>query len=275
MPLVSAYVGADTVASALAVGLDTPGPPRLLLDIGTNGEMALAYKGKILACSTAAGPALEGGGIKYGMRAGPGAVSDVTMIDDVELFVIGSQTAKGLCGSGLLDAVAQLLGHGLITKTGRFKEIKNLPKDLPLAIKKRLIQGEKGRIFRLAPEIYLTQDDISQLQLAKGAMRAGMEILMATAGIGFEDLEEILLAGAFGASLKAESLLTVGLLPPLPIKKVRAVGNAAGLGAVLCLLSEQHHQRALRLAQRIEHLELSLNPSFQEQFMTGIKFEVA
>jgi uncharacterized 2Fe-2S/4Fe-4S cluster protein (DUF4445 family) len=273
LPLVSAYVGADTVATALAAGMDAPGPPRLLLDVGTNGEIVLAFGDKILACSTAAGPALEGGGIQLGMRAGPGAISGVTMIKDVELSVIGPGPAKGLCGSGLLDTVAQLLNQGLITKTGRFKEIDGLPGDLPPAIKRRLTPGKKGRIFHLAPGIYLTQADINQLQLAKGALRAGIEILMAEAGITFNDLEEIMLAGAFGANLKAESLITVGLLPPFPVEKVKTIGNAAGLGAVLCLLSDQHHQRALKLARRIEVLELSLNLNFQEQFMAGIIFD--
>ena len=272
LPLVSAYVGADMVAAALATGMDAPGPPRLLLDIGTNGEMALAHNGKILACSTAAGPALEGGGIKFGMRAGPGAISAVEITDNVKLRVIGRQSAKGLCGSGLLDAVAQMLNLGLITKTGRFKKVDSLTEKFPPVVRRRLKSGEKGCIFHLTPEVYLTQADINQLQLAKGAMRAGMEILIEKADIGFDDLEEILLAGAFGASLSPKSLIAVGLLPPVPAKKVKAVGNAAGLGAILCLLSEEHHQRALRLARRIEYLELSLNSDFQKLFMEGIRF---
>lgn len=274
LPLVSAYVGADLVAAALAVGLDEPGTPRLLLDIGTNGEIALAVGDRIWACSTAAGPALEGGGIKFGMRAEPGAISAVDMSDGLKLVIIGRGPARGLCGSGLLDAVAQLLEQGLITRTGRLKEIGDLPENVFPTMKSRLISREKGRIFKLTSKVYLNQNDITQLQLAKGAMRAGIEILMAEAGIKAEELDEVLLAGAFGASLKAESLLSVGLLPALSAKKVRPVGNAAGWGAVLCLLSEQHHQRAIALARHIEYLELSLNPDFEKKFIDGIKFDV-
>ncbi|MEW6187924.1 MAG: ASKHA domain-containing protein, partial [Thermodesulfobacteriota bacterium] len=272
LPLISGYVGADTVAAALAVDLDFPGPPRLLLDIGTNGEVVLACRDKIWACSTAAGPALEGGAIKFGTRAEPGAISAVTIADDVHLSVIGMAVARGLCGSGLLDAVAQLHGRGLLHPTGRFKDSADLPPGLPLEIRRRLTPGEKGKIFYLTPEVYLTQSDINQLQLAKGALRAGIEILMAEAGIALHDVEEILLAGAFGSSLNPQSLLTVGLLPPFPLEKIKAVGNAAGLGAVLCLLSETHHQRALALAGKTNHLELSLQKNFQEKFLQGLKF---
>ncbi len=274
LPLVSAYVGADLVAAALAAGLDDLGSPRLLLDIGTNGEMALAFNGQIWACSTAAGPALEGGGITFGRRASPGSISAVTLTDDVELSIIGSHPAQGLCGSGLVDAVAQMLDKGMIGQTGRLKDVHDLPEDLPPAIKRRLSPGKKGRIFRLTPEVYLTQEDIIQLQLAKAAMRAGVEILMAEAGIGFDDLEEILLAGAFGANLRLESLITLGLLPPVPKEKVKPMGNAAGKGALLCLLSEEYHQKALKLARHIHYLELSLNRDFQKRFMEGIKFEI-
>ena len=272
LPLVSAYVGADIVAAALAAGLDEPGPPRLLLDIGTNGEVALAFDGKIWACSTAAGPALEGGAIKFGMRAVPGAISAVNITDDVELSIIGRKSAIGLCGSGLLDAVAQMLGKGLLNKTGRLKDPGSLPEGLPAAIRKRLAPGEKGQVFHLAPKVYLTQSDINQLQLAKGAMRAGIEILMAEAGIVFNDLEEIMLAGAFGASLRPESLITIGLLPPVPVEKVRAIGNAAGVGAFLCLIAEEQHQKALMLARHMNYLELSLRKDFQNRFMEGIRF---
>jgi uncharacterized 2Fe-2S/4Fe-4S cluster protein (DUF4445 family) len=272
LPLVSAYVGADLVAAALAAGLDEPGPPRLLLDIGTNGEIALAFQGQIWACSTAAGPALEGGGIKFGMRAEPGAIFTVEMSDDLRLSIIGSRSARGLCGSGLLDAVAGMLGKGLLTRTGRLKEAGSLSEDFPPAIKKRLDRDEKGRLFHLTPKVYLTQGDINQLQLAKGAMRAGVEILTAEAGIGFDDLEEIMLAGAFGAALKPKSLITVGLLPPVPEEKVKSIGNAAGKGALLSLVSEGHYQKALRLAGQIKYLELSLVREFQKKFLEGIQF---
>jgi uncharacterized 2Fe-2S/4Fe-4S cluster protein (DUF4445 family) len=272
LPLVSAYVGADTVAAALAADLDQSGPPRLLLDIGTNGEVALAFNGNIWACSTAAGPALEGGAIKFGMRAVRGAISEVNITDDVEISIIGDHTARGLCGSGLLDAVAQMLGSGLISKTGRLKDFQSLPEELSPAIRRRLTLGEKGHIFHLTPDVYLTQGDINQLQLAKGAMRAGIEILMAEAGITFDDVEEVLLAGAFGTSLRADSLVTVGLLPPFPQQKIKAIGNAAGVGALLCLISDGHHQRAVNLAKEIKYVELSLQKDFQDRFMKGIKF---
>lgn len=272
LPLVSAYVGADALAAALAVNMDVSGPPRLLLDIGTNGEVVLTCKDKIWACSTAAGPALEGGAIKFGMRAEPGAISAVKLTDDVKLSIIGMHQARGLCGSGLLDAVAQMLGRGLIGMTGRMKSADSLAQGLPGGIAGRLTPGDKGQHFFLTPEIYLTQEDISQLQLAKGAMRAGIDILMQAAEVTVDDLEEVMLAGAFGAGLRPESLITIGLLPPLPLEKIRAVGNAAGEGAVLCLLSHEHHQRVSRLAGRIKNLELSLHKDFQDRFIKAIKF---
>ncbi len=274
LPLVSAYLGADLVAAILAADMDRPGLPRLLLDIGTNGEMALSFNSKIWACSTAAGPALEGGGIKFGMLAKPGAISRVSILDDVELSVIGGRLPCGLCGSGLLDTVAQMLNRNLITHTGRFRDTA-LAENLPPAIKNRLSRDEKGFVFHLTKDIYITQNDIQQVQLAKAAMRAGVEILMKTAGIQkYDDLQEIIVAGAFGANLRPESLVTIGLLPPISTTKVRPFGNAAGTGAFLCSVSQQHFQNALRLARRIEYLELAIRRDFQDSFIREIAFRV-
>lgn len=272
LPSVSAYVGADAVAAALAAGLDRSGPPRLLLDLGTNGEVVLAHNGNIWACSTAAGPALEGGAIKFGMRAVRGAICAIHITDDVEISIIDDKTAKGLCGSGLLDAVAQMIGCGLIGKTGRLKNSDSLPVELSAAIRRRLLPGEKGQNFHLTQEVYITQEDINQLQLAKGALRAGIEILMTEAGITSDKIEEIMLAGAFGAGVRPESLIAVGLLPPFPPDKIRAIGNAAGVGALLCLLSDENNQRALNLSKHIKYVELSLRKDFQDRFLQGMKF---
>lgn len=167
-----------------------------------------------------------------------------------------------------------MLDKGMIGRTGRLKEVHDLLEDLSPAIKRRLCPGKKGRIFRLTPEVYLSQEDIIQLQLAKAAMRAGVKILMGESGIGYDELEEVLLAGALGANLRPESLITLGLLPPVQKDKGKPIGNAAGKGALLCLLLEKYHQKALQLARNIQYLELSINPDFQKRFMEGIKFKI-
>ncbi len=268
LPNVAGYVGADTVGVMLATGIrDLPGV-RLAVDIGTNGEIILSREGRLYTCSTAAGPVFEGAGIRQGMRAETGAIYQVTMADGLAVRVIGDALPRGIFGSGLIDAVAGLVRLDVVNRNGRLKKT-GLPPGLPGDIAARIVSDGPGTRFVLSggpPEISLTQGDISQLQLGKAAIRAGIEILLQEAGLDTADLEEIMLAGAFGSNLDPASLLAIGLLPPVNPAIVRPVGNAAGLGAVRALLSRGQFALASDLARRARHIELSAHHEFNRQF---------
>ncbi|KTE92634.1 metal-binding protein [Desulfitobacterium hafniense] len=281
VPNVAGYVGADTVGVMIAAKVDQLPGYTLAVDIGTNGEIILAGGKRILTCSTAAGPAFEGAEIKYGMRAADGAIERVKITDDVELAVIGNAKPIGICGSGLIDAIAQMAETGIIHESGR---IVNTPEDLaklPPKLQERIRNAEGGYEFVLAWEkdtglkedVVLTQKDVRELQLAKGAILAGIKILMKEMGIGLEQLDRVLLAGAFGNYISKEAALRIGLLPDVPLEKIRAIGNAAGDGAKMILLSKEERKRAALLAELAEHLELSTRSDFQEEFIEALSFE--
>lgn len=280
LPNIAGYVGADTVGVMLSAKIDQLPGFTLALDIGTNGEMILAGQGRILTCSTAAGPAFEGAEIKHGMRAADGAIEGINITDDVQYVVIGDTRPHGICGSGLIDAVAEMAFSGIINTAGRLAIRSKDCEKLPPLLQKRLRQTEQGGEFVIAwaqetetgEDIVLTQKDIRELQLAKGAISAGVEILMTEMGIQKEQLDRVLLAGAFGNYIKKESALRIGLLPPLPIEKISAIGNAAGDGAKMALLSTEERERASVLADRAEHLELSARMDFQKQFIKALSF---
>lgn len=263
LPNVAGFVGADAVAMALAAGLDREADTVLAVDVGTNGEAFLCHKGQLFACSAPAGPAFEGGEISSGMRAGPGAVEGVAYQDGrLVLQVVGGKAPRGICGSGLLDAVAALRAAGALDATGRLRP------EGPL--------GEQvtpdGRAVALAPGLLLTQKDIRALQLAKGAIRVAVDLLLQVAEVRPCDLDAILLAGAFGSYLRPESALSVGLLPPVARAKVRSIGNAAAAGTKLALLSRRARARAEVLAQRTRHVELATHPEFETHFMAALQF---
>ncbi|MCB2193965.1 MAG: DUF4445 domain-containing protein, partial [Deltaproteobacteria bacterium] len=248
LPLKAGFVGADIVAAALAVDADRLDEPTLLLDLGTNGEMVLVANGKMLACSTAAGPALEGGHIGQGMRGAPGAVERVSLAheaDRADLQVIGGEAALGFCGSGLVSLISCLLEAGILLPTGGFEQERG----------KGLVRsGEHGLEFVAASakdtghgrDLVLTSRDVSEVQLAKAAIRAGAEVLMSEMGI--KSLSRVLLAGAFGNYLDPAEAARIGLFPPLPVEYIQGVGNAAGVGAVMALLSDRQRRRAQKLA---------------------------
>jgi uncharacterized 2Fe-2S/4Fe-4S cluster protein (DUF4445 family) len=280
LPNVAGDVGADTVGVMLAAKVDQLPGFTLVLDIGTNGEMILAGRNRILTCSTAAGPAFEGAEIKHGMRAAEGAIEGVEITDDVQIVVIGGTKPRGICGSGLIDVIAEMAKSGVINETGR---LATQPEDLevlPPLLQKRIRKGEQGGEFVLAwaqdtttgEDVVLTQKDIRELQLAKGAMRAGVEVLMTEMGISKEQLDRVLLAGAFGNYIKKKSALGIGLLPEIPIERVSAIGNAAGDGAKMALLSIVERTRATELADHAEHIELSTRKDFQEEFIKALSF---
>ena len=228
VPDIAGYVGADTVGAVLATKLDSADDNVLLVDIGTNGEMVLRANGRMAACSTAAGPALEGAKITFGMRGAPGAIDKVWLEDgelgELRSHVIGDTEATGICGSGLIDAVASFLDLGLINKRGRIQSTK---------------ETNGQRVLYLNNDIYLTQNDIHEVMLAKGAIAAGVELLAKTLGIEVSDIDRVLLAGAFGSFLNADNACRIGLLPAGLEGKATAVGNAAGVGACRMALSRR------------------------------------
>jgi len=266
LPAISGYVGADIVAGMLYANLGERETIELLLDIGTNGEIVLAVEGRMFACSTAAGPAFEGASIAQGMSALDGAIHRVTIEDDkISCLVIGGKGARGICGSGLLDAVAALRGIGLIDISGRLCRTEH-----PLSLR---IEGEGTEArFLLSDRVYLTQKDIREFQLAKGAIRAGIEVMLERAGITVDDIDRILIGGAFGSSLRPESLLRVGLLPPINVERIISLGNSAGQGAKLVLRDRKIAPRLQQLIEETEYIELSFIKSFSSKFMKCIQF---
>ncbi len=282
LPNIAGYVGSDTLGVVLATEMDQRKDNCAAIDIGTNGELVLVANGKLMACSTAAGPAFEGAQIKQGMRAAGGAVEAVSYENNrISVSTIDDAPARGICGSGLIDAAAALIDAGLIEASGRFINPEENPEAVPEHFKNRLKKGQGGWEFVLVPaedaetgeDIVLNQGDLRELQLAKGAIYAGLMILLKEADISEKDLDEVLLAGAFGNYVRKESSLTIGLLPQLPPEKITAVGNAAGDGSRMALASKAMRERAFSLPEKINHLELSTRPDFQDIFVDALKFQ--
>ncbi|MDR3601954.1 MAG: ASKHA domain-containing protein [Desulfosporosinus sp.] len=281
LPNVAGYVGADTVGVMLAAEADRLAGVSLIVDIGTNGEIILCGRERILTCSAAAGPAFEGAEIKYGMRAAEGAIEGVRITEDVELDVIAGGKARGICGSGLIDAIAEMVKVGVIGPTGRFAGGPDQLAKLPALVRERLRRTERAGEFVLVwgkdsasgEDIVLTQKDIREMQLAKGAIMAGIMILVREMGITLQEIDRILLAGAFGNYIRKESAIGIGLLPSLPLEKVKTIGNAAGDGAKMALLSTEERARADSLVKRTEHMELSTKKEFQAEFIKGLDFK--
>ena len=281
LPNIAGYVGADTVGVILATGLDRSTRLSLAMDIGTNGEMVLGSRGRLLACSTAAGPAFEGARISCGMIAAQGAIDRADVVDgDLRLHVIGGGAATGICGSGLVDVAALLLRWGLLEASGRLRAPDGLPPDVPAALGARLVVGPAGTAFVLQPggagaaRLTLTQRDLRELQLAKAAIRAGLEILMNELAVQPDRIQRLYLAGAFGNYLRPESARDIGLLPPVPLDRVWPVGNAAGTGAQMALLSLAARRRAARVARKVEYLELAARRDFQDVFVGSMGFGI-
>ena len=253
VPDISGFVGADTVACMLATRLDEEEEMTLLVDIGTNGEMVLGNRDRLVACSTAAGPALEGANISCGMRGQVGAIDHVHLENgEMECSVIGGGKAMGICGSGLIDAAAAALELGLINARGRVQtEDRNIP---------------------LTDGIVLTQDDIRQLQLAKGAIAAGIRLMAEHLGIELEAIRKVYLAGAFGSFMNPDAACSIGLLPKELAGKTQAIGNAAGSGAKLLACDSSALDYAKTLVEKTEFLELASVADFQYRFAENMRF---
>ena len=265
---IAGFVGADHLSMLLATDTHKKNGVVVSLDIGTNTEITLAANGRMIACSTASGPAFEGAHIRDGMRAGEGAIERVQVTDDQFAFqTIGHTAPIGICGSGILDTIAQLKLCGAMDHKG------GLDEDHPL-----IRRGEKLLEALLADakttghghDIILGRADINEIQLAKGAMRAGIELLFDAAGITAEDVDEFIIAGAFGTYISVEAAVTIGMFPEIPLDRFRQVGNAAGIGAKQSLLSTTRRAEAAGIGQRVEYLELTVNQKFQEEFLKAM-----
>jgi uncharacterized 2Fe-2S/4Fe-4S cluster protein (DUF4445 family) len=223
----------------------------LLIDIGTNGEMVLGDKRRRIACSTAAGPAFEGAKISCGMRGAPGAVDHVTVENgEIRYHVIGEQPPEGLCGSGLLDLVAALLDTEVLDESGYLED----------------------KAYTLCDNVTLTQKDIREVQLAKAAIRAGIELLCGHLGVKPEDINSVLLAGAFGNYMNPRSACRIGMIPPVLLERIQPIGNAAGEGAKLCAISRGEFTYSQNLAKHTEFLELASLPDFQDCYVDALEF---
>lgn len=274
LPSVSSYIGADIVAGAYVCQLKEEKGNVLFIDIGTNGEIVLSNKGRLLCCSCAAGPALEGMNISSGMRAAEGAIEDVEITEEgIKLKVIGDEEPIGVCGSGILAVVKELLRVGLIRKEGAFIKMKQLtPEDYRY---KMLQENGVKREFIMteAPEkLLITQGDVRQVQLAKGAILSGFIALLNKAGIRMEDLDKVMIAGQFGAHLPAESLVGTGILPEEVKDKLVYVGNSSKTGAYMALMSSKVKGEMEHLASYMDYMELGATEGYERLFSDCLIF---
>ena len=266
LPSVSAYIGADIVAGAYVCDLRHRKGNVMFIDIGTNGEIVLAADGKLMSCSCAAGPALEGMNISSGMRAAEGAIEDIHISEDgLELKIIGGCEPAGICGSGILTVTKELLRTGIVRKTGAFVKADKFDAD---DYRSQYIEvDEEGkRSFRMTEgdePLYITQGDVRQVQLAKGAILSGFMALMNKAGIGMEDLDRVLIAGQFGAHLPADSITGTGILPFEVEDRIEYVGNTSKTGAYMALMSSKVKREMEELAHDMDYLELGATENYE------------
>jgi uncharacterized 2Fe-2S/4Fe-4S cluster protein (DUF4445 family) len=263
-PVIAAFIGADITSGIFISKLKEKKGKTLFIDIGTNGEIVMADNGRLAAASTAAGPAFEGMNIACGMRAAPGAVEQFAITDEKENFTfntIGGGKAEGICGSGLFDITGELVRTGVIDKTGRFE--KSYP----------LLKEHNGRpAFFITDNVFFTLQDIRQMQLAKGAIRAGITVLLNKLGLEPDDIDEALIAGSFGYHLSENSLFNIGLLPPELRGKIRFMGNTSQSGAAAFLLNADFRETIHAIIDGVEKIELAKTPGFEEIFVESLGF---
>jgi uncharacterized 2Fe-2S/4Fe-4S cluster protein (DUF4445 family) len=280
-PSFGAYVGGDITAGLLASGMNRDARTRLFVDIGTNCEIVLGNRDWLLGTAAPAGPAFEGAAIRCGMRAADGAIEVVSMTPDgLDLKVIGDAPPAGLCGSGLVDAVAGLVRLGLLDRSGRLIPEQDAAAIAP-GLASRLTQLGAERVFVLhwlgepgdvAQSIYLSQRDVRELQFAKAAIATGWDILLEEAGLAPGDIQQVLLAGSFGSYLSPANAIRLGLVPRLPVLRVVSAGNVAGEGAKMALLSMRERAGALALLEEVRYVELSDRADFNDRFVEQLQF---
>lgn len=271
LPSIASYVGGDITSGVLASGMDDEEKLTLLIDIGTNGEMVLGNNQWLMACACSAGPAFEGGGIKYGMRAMNGAIERVIIGDDLEVKVltIGHEPAIGICGSGLIDCIATLRDAGIIDRTGKINTSKETP---------RIIEGDEGPEFVLVwnqesgngENICISENDIKNLIRSKGAIFAGIRVMLGMMELPMEAIDQVLIAGGFGNYINIKDAITIGLLPDLPVEKYRFIGNSSVKGAYMVLRSKQALQKVNEIGEKMTYLELSVGNSFMDEYVSAL-----
>lgn len=274
LPSVSSYIGADIVAGAYVCELKEEQGNVLFIDIGTNGEIVLSNKGRLLCCSCAAGPALEGMNISSGMRAAEGAIEDIQITEEgVKLKVIGNEAPIGICGSGILAVVKELLRVGLLRKEGAFIKLNKL-EESDYRLKMMQQNGIKREFVMVEGEepLLITQNDVRQVQLAKGAILSGFIALLNKAGIQMEDLDKVMIAGQFGAHLPAESLVGTGILPEAVKDKLVYVGNSSKTGAYMALMSKKVKREMENLASYMDYMELGATEGYERLFSECLIF---
>ena len=271
-PIVHAFIGSDITAGVLACGCLEKAKPSLFVDVGTNGEMGINNDGRFIVASTAAGPAFEGMGVTSGVRAVPGAVEAAHFDGQtIDIKTIDGQPARGVCGSGIIDMAAALLKAGVVDPTGRMKT-PDLTEGLQADVAEHLHLVDDQPVFDIADGVHFTQADIRQVQLAKGAIRTGIDMLMSEANVTVEDLEDITLAGAFGYHLRPESLAAIGLIPEELARKVRFAGNTSKTGCAMMLLDASLRKYLETQVISVEHLPLAEKISFQNLFIENLNF---
>ena len=272
LPNIAGYVGADHIAVILASKLTETKKAVMAVDIGTNTEISLAANGKLLSCSCASGPAFEGAHIKDGMRAAPGAIERIKIESDgaINIFTIEDQAPIGICGSGIVDAAAELLNINAINSRGAFTgDHPNIRKD-----------GKNKQEFLLVSaddtghgkDISVTRSDINEIQLAKGAIRMGIDILLSKAGISAQEVDHVIVAGAFGTYINIKNAIKIGMFPEIRLDKFEQVGNSAGMGAKLALLSKEQRKATHDISKKIGYVELTTYPDFQKKFIKSMMF---
>ncbi|WP_373600559.1 ASKHA domain-containing protein [Paraclostridium bifermentans] len=276
LPGVSSYIGADIVSGVAVCDLKNESKNVLFIDIGTNGEMVLSQKGKLVSCSCAAGPALEGMNISCGMRAGDGAIENIKIEDNIKIKVIGDKIPIGICGSGIVDAISELARLNLIGKTGRIAKKETIENHKELShLSKFIVDENKKRRFILISEpneIAITQEDIRQVQLAKGAILSGIYALVDEANIKIDEIDEVIIAGQFGKHLSVESLVGVGIIPKELKNKIKYIGNSSKTGAIMSLLSKDIRNSMDTIAYEIDYFELSTKNGYERLFTDCLKF---
>lgn len=266
LPNIAGYVGADHAAVILSTKLWDTEEVVLAVDIGTNTEISLVHQGRITSCSCASGPAFEGAHITFGMRAAPGAIEKVQIInDEIKLFTIRDQPPVGICGSGILDVVSEMKVNNFMDEKGAIhkgaKFIREADRGIPELL---LVPASESGNDR---DITVSRKDINEIQLAKAAIRSGLEILLVEAGIRAEDVDRVLVAGAFGTYISIPNAIEIGMFPPIPLDRFEQVGNAAGMGAVQALISKPHRKLISKEIQKAAYVELTTYEKFQEMFM--------
>ena len=281
LPNIAGFVGADTVGCMLSVAFDQLKPMTLMIDIGTNGELVMGNRDHMVTTSTAAGPAFEGAKIECGMRGSKGAISHITVEDhELKLEVIEDVRPIGICGSGLIDILAFMIRYGFIDNYGSLCEEEDLEDEFAKSRAYRLKEKDGKPVFVLVPaeesangtDIYISQKDIREVQLAKGAIAAGIQIMAAKLSIRPEEIEQVYLAGAFGNYMDAENACEIGLIPYELRERIIPIGNAAGEGAKLAVVNRGEYEYACEMAKKAEFIELATESCFQDTFVDELEF---